>query len=607
MKRLVSVSVLLILFLLSSFGLKNAAVDDIGSGRAVTIFKDGAEAYAGSIKALAAAIERLDNDSNSVEEAKFQLLQCRKQYKWIEYFVEYFFETRVKIFNLAPVYEIEEPYMEYQSPIGMQVIEYYLFDDDPQSHKQQLLVETEVLHTTAKSLPSLLYERKITDAQILEALRLELIRVITLSITGYDAPEMKSGITEAAVSLRSFREMAAPYVKASHADSVTYYIDKAVQQLSASADFASFERLDLLTGSMLPLQEHFGKMVSALGLEINTTRTLNYSARNIFQKDIFNINSFSSDSFENTVALVALGKQLFFEKKLSGNMTRSCASCHVPGKYFTDALPTSLMLDGKGRVKRNAPSLLYVQFQHGQFSDASAKSLTEQVKTVLANKDEMNAAFPDVVKLLKKDKGYIKAFKSAFPAVKKKELVTIDNVATAIAAYERSLPVMTSRFDRYVNGDLTAMTANEKKGFDLFMGKAMCGSCHFAPMFNSLLPPYYNITEMESLGMTVNNNFSAPVADADSGRFHVFPIEFYIGAFKTPTVRNADVTAPYMHNGAFADLKQLMEFYNKGGGNGLGLNNPYQTLSNNELHLSDGEVDDVISFLKSLTDEVPQI
>ena len=134
------------------------------------------------------------------------------------------------------------------------------------------------------------------------------------------------------------------------------------------------------------------------------------------------------------------------------------------------------------------------------------------------------------------------------------------------------------------------------------MGKAACGTCHFAPLFNGLTPPLYDGTEYEVLGTPVDDNLEKPAYDPDKGRYNVFSIHFYDGAFKTPTVRNAAVPAPYMHNGGFRTLEKVITFYDKGGGTGLGLNVPDQTLLSTELHLSKQEQDDLVSFIKALTD-----
>jgi len=150
-----------------------------------------------------------------------------------------------------------------------------------------------------------------------------------------------------------------------------------------------------------------------------------------------------------------------------------------------------------------------------------------------------------------------------------------------------------------------ALTAQEINGFNLFMGKAQCGTCHFAPLFNGLVPPLYNLSELEVLGTTKTDNLDKPEPDTDSGRFNVFPIAFYEKAFKTPTVRNVSATGPYMHNGSFKTLETVVEFYNKGGANGLGLTMNNQTLSPLPLNLSKEEVNDIVSFMQALEDAVP--
>lgn len=136
------------------------------------------------------------------------------------------------------------------------------------------------------------------------------------------------------------------------------------------------------------------------------------------------------------------------------------------------------------------------------------------------------------------------------------------------------------------------------------MGKAQCGTCHFLPYFNSLLPPLYDISEVEVLGTPENEDPEHPRKDDDLGRYDLFHIRYYKGAFKTPTVRNASKTAPYMHNGSFQTLNSLMEFYNRGGGTGLGLGITDQTLSPNPLNLTAAEIDHIISFIDSLTDSI---
>ncbi|HEY9343332.1 MAG TPA: cytochrome C peroxidase, partial [Hanamia sp.] len=178
------------------------------------------------------------------------------------------------------------------------------------------------------------------------------------------------------------------------------------------------------------------------------------------------------------------------------------------------------------------------------------------------------------------------------------------NLTLSIAAFLKTLSPFNSSFDQYIQGNNKALTEKQIRGFNLFMGKAQCGTCHFAPVFNGTIPPLFNKTDVEVLGTTKNTDFEKPLLDADSGRFSKYPIPYYMRAFKTPTVRNVEKTFPYMHNGEFSTLEEVLEFYNKGGGIGLGLEVPVQTLSPKPLDLDSSEVGDIIAFMHSLTDSM---
>jgi cytochrome c peroxidase len=255
-------------------------------------------------------------------------------------------------------------------------------------------------------------------------------------------------------------------------------------------------------------------------------------------------------------------------------------------------------------IDRNSPTLLYAGFQHLQFWEGRAKNLEEQISMVIKSPSEMQGNETLILELLRGKKTYHELFKNAYPGVHGDSL-SMEHISASIACFVRSLGPMTAAFDRYIAGDKSALSKAEKNGFNLFMGKAQCGTCHFAPLFNGLLPPFYDRTEVEVIATTENEDFDHPVQDKDKGRYTVFPIEFYEGAFKTPTVRNSALTAPYMHNGAFSTLEKVVEFYNRGGGAGLGLNIPNQTLSSKPLHLNDNEASDLVKFLTALSDSLP--
>jgi len=518
--------------------------------------------------------------------------------------MEYFFQYPVNLYNRAPVFEVEEPYMEYQSPVGLQYIESLLMEPDAFSHKKELLDQCEVLYASASDIPSLLYDLKVEDAALLESDRLELIRIMTLGISGYDAPSLKSGIAESAVALRAMKENLQPLLvdhSGQRADSIVHYLDIAIEYLNVHSDFDRFDRLGFLTRTAMPLQQHLALFITELDLDLNTHPALNHASINLFSKNAISLASFSRGTGDaNARQLAAIGKELFFEKALSGNLSRSCATCHNPEKFFTDGLVKSKTLDGKGVVMRNAPSLYYAAWQYSQFYDGRATSLEEQIKAVLQNPLEMDANPDTVLRRLNESAHYRSIFRTAWPDATR---IGLDQVTVALAAYEQTLAPFNSPFDRYIGGDTLAMNASQKKGFNLFMGKAQCGTCHFAPLFNGLLPPYYEVSEVEVLGVPQRDAKGVKRMDTDSGRYRFFPISFNNGAFKTTTVRNAAMTAPYMHNGVFRSLDEVLDFYNKGGGKGMGLKVETQTLSDKELQLTKQETRDIIAFLNALTDQ----
>jgi cytochrome c peroxidase len=561
-------------------------------------FRQRSTEFAEETANLKEEINKIDaNDSLSIIRVKEALKKCRLEYKSIEFFLTYFLPGTSLIYNQPNKVEVEEPFLESHEPVGLQVIEAILFEKKVLSRKKELLEQADLISSSANDIHALLYKLNIDDKRILESIRLELIRTITLGITGFDTPELKTGIAESAQVFKSMKIILALFFSDNSKEehSLKNSLNLAIKLLEESSDFDSFDRLDFLVKAALPLQDHLAVFIRNKGLQ------LNIKGASAYTKNLFNINALGTFIQNKTdTALVRLGQQLFFDKILSGNLTRSCATCHQPEKYFTDQLPKSPALDGISTVERNAPSLFYAAYQLSQFWDGRVKTLEEQINSVLINKKEMAADHKIVVKRLLGSRTYIESFKKAFQ--KADNAVTIPNVAMAISAFLKTLAPMNSPFDQYIAGKKNAITKQQINGFNLFMGKAQCGTCHFAPLFNGLVPPLYNRTEFEVLGVTKNTDFKKAVPDEDNGRYTSFPILSYKGAFKTPTVRNTSRTAPYMHNGAFETLEQVMDFYNKGGGVGVGLNIPAQTLSPKLLNLDKSEIEDIVSFLNSLTD-----
>lgn len=243
---------------------------------------------------------------------------------------------------------------------------------------------------------------------------------------------------------------------------------------------------------------------------------------------------------------VALGRSLFFDPRLSSDNTVSCASCHSPQTAFSDIRPVSLGVDSRAG-DRNASTIINRAFSREQFWDGRANSLEEQSKLPLINPKEM--AMPSHELLIKKI-GSIKEYKSWFKRVFARD-VNMDDLAKAIAAFERTVVSGKSRYDEFKAGNQQALSEAEKRGLAIFEGKARCSQCHNGPNFTD--EKYHNI------------GVDWDTVRIDPGRYRVTNKEQDIGAFKTPTLREIAGTAPYMHNGAFATLEETVTFYNMGG------------------------------------------
>mgnify|MGYP002400075741 CR=1 FL=1 len=281
----------------------------------------------------------------------------------------------------------------------------------------------------------------------------------------------------------------------------------------------------------------------------------------------------------NYVAKVELGKQLYFDGRLSKNNAIACAFCHNPFTGFADPRQTSIGVGG-GIGGRQAPTVYNTGFIPLQFWDGRAGSLEEQAIGPIVNPVEMAETHENVVKKLGKIKGYQQQFRAVFGTD-----VNLQGIAEAIAAYERTVVSTDSAFDKYVSGDTKAIDEAAIRGMALFKGKARCILCHNGPNFTD--------NDFHNLGVPQ----VGPMKE-DHGRFYVTRLERDKGAFKTPTLRSITETAPYMHDGVFKTLEEVVEFLDQGGGT-----NPNLSPLMKPLGLTQPEKADLIAFLKALTGE----
>jgi cytochrome c peroxidase len=255
---------------------------------------------------------------------------------------------------------------------------------------------------------------------------------------------------------------------------------------------------------------------------------------------------------------------------------------------------------GRAALLRNTPTLQHAALQPALHADGRLAFLEDQVRDVVHNPDEMAGDLERVAAAWRSDAVRRAAFARTFGGPADSGAVTSRRIASALAAYVRSLPVTDAAFDRALRGDTAAISAEARRGFNVYMGKATCGTCHFAPLFNGVVPTRYTEVEYEVIGVPGRAVWRGARVDADSGRGPLNGNPLHAFAFKTPTVRHSARTAPYMHNGVYRTLEEVIRFYNLGGGDAIGAVTAHQTLPADPLDLTDREIADLIAFLRAL-------
>lgn len=557
----------------------------------------------------------------ALEQARAAFLKCRDAFKEIEYMLAYLDPSfTTNYVNGAPLPTLEEhvPEIRVLEPEGLQIIEEKLFAEEVAAEWASLQELTRRLTVT---LGQILPRQKavfIADRQVFEAIRLELVRVFSQGITGFDSPVLVRSLEESQTALRSAFEALAYYYPAlgkrdrALAERLETTASEALAYLEAHPDFDTFDRLHFLRTYIDPLFEDVLQAQQALYIETiyevsSRKQSVNHLATSLFAEDFLNPYYYlkgSAKSFQKP-EVVALGQKLFYDPLLSHNNQRSCASCHRPTQAFTDGMPTSLAFDFEGTLERNAPTLINSLYSESYFHDLREDVLAEQIEHVIASELEFHTSYSEIVDKIAQSTEYRALFAEAFPVPEGRDPVNPSALSKAIAAYVAQLRGFDSPFDRYARGETEALSASAKRGFNLFMGKGACATCHFPPTFHGLVPPLYQESESEVLGTPATADTLHPTLDDDLGRAagkYAERSEIYLHSFKTPTVRNAALTAPYMHNGVYSTLEEVIRFYNVGGGLGMGLEVPNQTLPGDSLHLSHREQQDLIAFMEALTD-----
>lgn len=455
----------------------------------------------------------------------------------------------------------------------------------------------------------------MNDADIFEALRLQIMRISTVGIANGDMTVEPAGMPGLEGEYTAWSEMVKIFLtqlRPSNAflmKQMNAKLDEGQKILDTKPEFRKFDRMEFLTEILIPLSVYFDQLQKALKIELKKTFSAVYLAsKHIYEANILNADYFAPGAEAYfTRAKAELGKFLFFDPILSDNNRRTCASCHKPQLAFTDSLKKAVKFEF-GDLPRNTPTVINAAFQKVQFWDLRASSLEDQLDSVINSPDELHSSFDRVIDRINSSTEYKNLFYTAFPETKE-TAIQRKHVKIAIACYERTLTGLNSRFDQYVRGDRTKLNESEIHGFNLFMGQAKCATCHYAPLFSGPRPPDFNFTDQRSLGIPVKDTMEIFQLDADTGFSKVTKNPLQHFSFKVPTVRNAELTAPYMHNGVYKTLEQVVNFYNHAAGNKLrkdygntmkGL--PFFMVLPDSLDLNEQDKKDLVLFLKALTD-----
>jgi len=554
-----------------------------------------------NITALDSAVSRLQADIRAKRPAAIQasFKSARIAYKQVEFISAYYSPETTRALNGPNIPEVDDD-LRVNEPQGFQVLEEMVFPNVATDGYADMLHAANVIRANVNRLRRISETNELTDSHIFDAMRLEVFRVVSMGITGFDSPVAFHSLPEVAAALGSLQRQLAYYASQNADNAWAAELDSAfnaaIAYVRKSPDFNAFDRLEFIKHYANPLSSRLLDAQKVLGIPVFTEkRLLSASARTLTDPGVFNANYFINfEEQRMTAQRIALGKMLFFSPVLSNKSGRSCATCHQPDKAFTDGEPKSFAIGFNGmRISRNAPTLLNASFQAAQFADSRVTFLEDQASDVIRNPDEMHGSLPDAVAALRQQDESRRLFEEAYS-----DGVTENNLKNAIASYIRSLSSLDSRLDRHFRSSGNALTIQEKAGFNLFMGKAKCATCHFFPLFNGTVPPAYLETESEVLGTPATAE--GKTVDPDVGKFILTKREPHRYAFKTPTVRHVALTAPYMHNGVFNTLEEVVDFYDRGGGNGLGFNLENQTLPFDKLNLTASEKEALVAFMKIL-------
>jgi cytochrome c peroxidase len=556
--------------------------------------------------------------AQGLDAIRTQINQARVQLKKMDFWFRYLDPTVYKLINgPLPVEWETEVFEKFEKPYkrpGAGLTLAWLYTEEPAIQKDSLVhllqaavqaCETFVADSTTRHLK--------TYHHFFLCNRLFLLNLAAIYTTGFECPdtdrimpELRLMMEEVANKYQTFNK-SFPNTPVS-ATYLALYQDALQFVNTQPGAYDRFDHFTFIKNYINPLYRLNQQAITDYRVISRsfTDYSLSKKSRSIFDKNIYYGQNakgiFLRVEDENELAEIdRVGKLLFYDPILSGNNKRSCASCHKPTQYFTDTTcTTAFQFNQKDLLPRNTPSIINVAYNHLVMLDGKHISLQDQTNSVIANAEEMGSNDKELLQKVLSCPDYKKAFTRLLALTPQETAITPEHIVSAITLYYNKFSNYYAPFDEAMNGR-AAIGPEVKEGFNIFMGKAQCATCHFVPQFNGVKPPYIG-SEFEVLGVPADTAYSK--LSADKGRYLVNPAEETLHAFRTGTLRNAKYTAPYMHNGVFKTLNEVIDFYDAGGGAGRGLAVANQTLSSDSLHLTANEKKLLIKFMESLNEQI---
>lgn len=568
------------------------------------------------LTALINSIENSDlKSSQDINKISAQIRLAREKLKVMDFWFRYFDPFSYKKINgPLPVeweFEVLEPPRKIEGA-GLTLAELYLAEDNIVKDTLLDLISSAVRASEIFNANIFKDELK-TYHHFFLCNRLYLLNLAAIYTTGFECPDTSGIIPELRKMLSGIGDIYAsfnagfPDTKLS-GDYLTIYNDAVSFVNQEPSDFTEFDHFTFIKDYINPLFKINQEFINEYKVASRSysDRTLNNNSSSIFSKDLFMLQNskgiFKGIKEDSVLAEIErIGKLLFYDPILSGNNKRSCFSCHKSNMHFTDtAVATALQFDNVNFLERNTPSLINVVYNQLVMLDGKHLTLQLQAKEVITNPIELGSKEKELIKKVLSCREYSEAFSNFLKYSPQEKNITIDHIVSAVAFYFSKFSDYSSPFDEAMNNN-RAVDEHVKNGFNLFMSKAKCGTCHFVPQFNGVKPPYLS-SEFEVVGTPEDSAFTA--LSSDPGRYKQNPVKETMNAFRTGSIRNAEHTKPYMHNGVFFSLEQVIDFYNAGGGAGRNLTVTNQTLSSDSLHLTDSEKNDLILFIRSLSEDI---